>query len=120
MKTSAVNLIIKKYFKENKIKLGEVAGLLSISQSNLTERLNSTRAITIDEFMILYCNYGDDFGISIMLYYGTKMFYLEKLRMLLKHMNELKGLYEDVRQKSDNIFDILGEIEKGMNKIYTE
>jgi hypothetical protein len=48
------------------------------------------------------------------------MLYLEKLRILLKHMNELKGLYENVRQKSDDIFDILGEIEKGINKIYTE
>ena len=117
METSAVNLVIKKYFKENKIKFGEVASLLGISQSNLTERLNSTRAITIDEFMILYGYYGDNFGINVMGHYGAKMLYLEKIKFLIHHMSELKELYADVREKSDVIFNILGEIEKGMKKI---
>ena len=117
MKTSTVNLIIKKYFKENKIKLGDVANLLGISQSNLTERLNSTRAIPIDEFMILYGHYGDLFGITVMAHYGAKMLYLEKIRALILHMDELKVLYATVREKSDIIFNILDEIERGMNEI---
>ena len=117
MKTSAVNLVIKKYFKENKIKLGEVANLLGISQSNLTERLNSTRAITIDEFMILYSHYGDNFGINVMGHYGAKMLYLEKIKFLIHQMAELKDLYAMVRERSDVIFNILEEVEKGMKKI---
>jgi plasmid maintenance system antidote protein VapI len=120
MKTSTVNLVIKKYFKENKIKLGEVAELLDISQSNLTERLNSTRAITIDEFMILYGQYGDNFGLSIMSHYGAKMLYLEKIRILISHMSELKNLYGMVRATSEDIFDLLDEIESGMNEIYSD
>ena len=117
MKTSAINLVIKRYFKENKIKLGEVAELLDISQSNLTERLNSTRAITIDEFMILYSHYGDNFGLTIMAHYRAKMLYLEKIRTLIGHMSELKMLYGQVRNKSDDIFALLDEIEFGMKKL---
>lgn len=120
MKTSTVNLEIKRYFKENKIKLGEVANLLEISQSNLTERLNSTRAITMDEFMILYCYYGDNFGLTVMAHYGAKMLYLEKIRNLIQHMSELKILYGKVRERSDDIFALLGEIELGMNKMYVD
>jgi len=107
MKTSTVNLVIKRYFKENKIKLGEVAELLKISQSNLTERLNSKRAITIDEFMILYSHYGDNFGLSVMAHYRAKMLYLEKIGILIDHMSELKLLYSQVRKKSDDIFSNL-------------
>ena len=117
MKTCTANLVIKKYFKENKIKLGDVANLLGISQSNLTERLNSSRAITIDEFMILYSYFGDNFGIAVMAHYGAKMLYLEKIKDLISHMSELKELYVKVRKKSDYIFEILGEIEIGMSKI---
>jgi hypothetical protein len=117
MKTSTVNLVIKRYFKENKTKLGEVANLLHISQSNLTERLNSTRAITIDEFMILYSHYGDNFGLAVMSHYGAQMLYLEKIRNLIGHMGVLKTLYAKVREKSDEIFALLGEIEMGMNKL---
>jgi hypothetical protein len=32
-------------------------------------------------------------------------------------MSELKDLYAKVRKKSDDIFNILGEIEKGMYKM---
>jgi len=117
MKTSSVNITIKKFFKENKIKLGEVANLLGISQSNLTERLNSPRAITIDEFMILYSHYGDNFGITVITHYRAKMLYLEKIKTLIDHMGELKGMYAMVRAKSEDIFSLLGEIEEGMNRI---
>ncbi len=117
MKTARVNILIREYFKENKIKLMEVANLLGISQSNLTERLNSSRAITIDEFMLLYSTYGDDFGINIMKHYGAKMLYLEKIKMLLRHMDELQDLYVEVRDKSEEIFGIISQIERGMNKI---
>jgi len=120
MKTSAINLVIKRYFKENKIKLGEVADLLEISQSNLTERLNSTRAITMDEFIILYSHYGDNFGLTVMSHYGAKMLYLEKIRNLIQHMSELKNLYVKVRERSDDIFALLGEIEMGMDMIYDD
>ena len=97
--------------------MGDVAELLGISQSNLTERLHSSRAITLDEFMLLYATYGDNFGVNVMRNYGAKMLYMEKIRQLLQLMDELQDLYVEVRDKSEEIFEITGQIEKGMRKI---
>lgn len=112
-----VNTIIKAYFRKHKIKLKDVALLLSTSQSNLSERLNSKRSITLDEFFILYEHYGDSFAITVMQHYGSRMLFLERIKDLIVITDQLKILYNDVRDKNEQVFGILNDIDKGIHTI---
>ena len=111
MKTSAVNLVIKQYFKENKITLREVAEHLGMSQSNLTERLSSSRSITLDESFKLYKLYGDSAAIAVMRHYNSSMVCLEKIKELIAHYDELQDLFSKVRIKNEKVFEILNDID---------
>lgn len=110
-----INTIIREYFKKNKIKLKEVARLLNTSQSNLSERLNSKRSITLDEFFILYTQFGDNFAITVMEHYGSRMLFLERIKDLIAIADQLKTIYNEVREKNEQVFGILDDIEKGIN-----
>lgn len=111
-----INKKIKEFFRKNKIKFKEVSNLLNISQSNLTERLNSTRSITLDEFFTLYEHYGDEFAMIVMKHYGSRMLFLEKIKRLIRITNELKTTYEDVRTKNEEVFSVLKHIEEGIEE----
>ena len=54
MKTAGINSVVRDHLKTNKIKFGEVAKALGMSQSNFSERLRSSRSLSLDEFMVLY------------------------------------------------------------------
>ena len=112
--TSEINNVIKEYFRINKIKLKEVATHLNTSPSNLTERLNSSRAFTLDEFFTLYNAYGDGFAMAVMAHYNSRMLFLESIQELIGYYKELRELYSRVRGINDNVFGILNEIEKGI------
>lgn len=113
--TTNINSVIKDYFKKNKIRLREVADHLGMSPSNLTERLNSTRAITLDEFFYLYGIYGDGFAITIMGHYKSRMLFLERIKELIAYNHELKDLYAKVKDKNKEVFKILNDIESGIH-----
>ena len=105
-----------KITENNKVKMKDVSEHLNISQSNLTERLNSKRSITLDEFFILYQVYGDAFAITVMQHYGSRMLFLEKIKRLIEITNELKSTYEDVRNKNEEVFATLYDIKKGIEE----
>ncbi len=109
-----INIVIKDYFKKNKIRLREVADHLGMSPSNLTERLNSTRAITLDEFFNLYEIYGDGFAITIMSHYRSRMLFLERIKELIAYNHELQDMYSKVRNMNKEVFRILSDIESGI------
>jgi len=106
-----INIVIKDYFRKNKIKLREVAEHLDMSQSNLTERLSSSRSITLDEGFNLYKIYGDSFALAVMKYYNFSVLFLEKIKELIAYYDELQGLYSKVRSKNENVLEILNDIE---------
>ena len=112
--TTHINSVIKNYFKKNKIRLREVADQLGMSPSNLTERLNSTRAITLDEFFHLYEIYGDGFAITIMSHYKSRMLFLERIKELIAYNHELQDMYAKVRDMNKEVFRILNDIESGI------
>jgi transcriptional regulator with XRE-family HTH domain len=114
-KMNKINTIIREYFRNNKIKLKDVAQLLNTSQSNLSERLNSKRSITLDEFFTLYGYYGDNFAITVMEHYGSRMLFLEQIKELITITNQLKPIYNEVREKNEKVFQLLGGIEKGID-----
>lgn len=109
--TAEINIVIKDYFRKNKIKLREVAEHLDMSQSNLTERLSSSRSITLDEGFNLYKIYGDSFALAVMKYYNFSVLFLEKIKELIAYYDELQGLYSKVRSKNENVLEILNDIE---------
>lgn len=112
--TTNINGVIKDYFKKNQIRLREVADHLRMSPSNLTERLNSTRAITLDEFFYLYGIYGDGFAITIMSHYKSRMLFLERIKELIAYNHELQDLHGKVRDMNKEVFKILNDIESGI------
>lgn len=112
--TTNINGVIKDYFKKNQIRLREVADHLGMSPSNLTERLNSTRAITLDEFFYLYGIYGDGFAITIMSHYKSRMLFLERIKELIAYNHELQDLHGKVRDMNKEVFKILNDIESGI------
>jgi hypothetical protein len=117
MKASEVNGVIRNFFKNNNIKFGSVAELLGISKSNLTERFNSPRSFTLDEFMLMYARYGDNFGLAVMNHYGAQMLYLGKIRKLIGLMSDLELLFKLVKDKNKDVFEIIGQIEEGIKHI---
>lgn len=112
--TAEINMVIKDYFKKNKIKLREVAEHLDMSQSNLTERLGSSRAVTLDEFFNLYEIYGDGFAIAVMHHYKSRMLFLERIKELIAYNHDLQDLYARVRDKNKTVLKILDDIESGI------
>ena len=87
---------------------------MGMSPSNLTERLNSTRAITLDEFFNLYEIYGDGFAITIMSHYRSRMLFLERIKELIAYNHELQDMYSKVRNMNKEVFRILSDIESGI------
>ena len=110
-----INTTIKAYFKNNKIKFKDISDQLNMSQSNLSERLNSNRSITLDEFFILYKNYGDGFAMAVMQHYNSRMLFLERIKQLIKITDDLKGIHEQVKNKNEEVVEILEEIDFGIN-----
>jgi transcriptional regulator with XRE-family HTH domain len=109
--TAEINIVIKDYFKKNKIKLQKVAEHLDMSQSNLTERLSSSRSITLEESFNLYKIYGDSFALAVMKHYNSRMLCLEKIEELIAYYNELQELFSKVESKNEKVLEILNDIE---------
>lgn len=107
-----INLVIRAYFKKNKIKLKDISAHLNISQSNLSERLNSKRSITLDQFFTLYKIYGDSFAIAVTQHYKSKIVFLEKIMHLTQISDELKAMHIAIHNKNNEVCDILEEMDQ--------
>ena len=46
---------------------------------------------------------------------GSRMLFLERIKELIKVTDQLKGIYREVQQKNDQIFEILDDIEQGID-----
>ena len=98
-----INQTIKDYFKKRGIPLRSVAKILEISQSNLTNRLNSERSITTDELFKLINNYGDHLGFVVMKHYGQKVPFESKYIKLIEMLEHWSNYCQDLKELTDKI-----------------
>ena len=50
-----------------------------------------------------------------MQHYGSRMLFLERIKELIKVTDQLKGIYREVQQKNNQVFEILDDIEQGID-----
>ena len=53
--------------------------------------------------------------MTVMQHYGSRMLYLERIKDLIAITGQLKGIYQEVRDKNDQVFEILDDIGKGID-----
>ena len=116
MRTNKYNVVLKEFFRQNKIPLKEVACVLGISQSNLTERLQSSRPINSDEWSLLYKRYGGSFAYEFFRYYEVSPLFLDDLKEIVEIHDELNVLYRQVQERNDRLKDLFIMIEKTIEK----
>lgn len=117
MEIAGINIVVRDYLKKNKIKFGEVAEALGMSQSNFSERLRSTRSLSLDEFMVLYKMCGSSFAGEMMAYYKMPLMFQNELKEITEILMWLKPVYKQVLEKNNRVFEIIEQISNTMGKL---
>ena len=90
------NQELRNYFRDNDIRLKEVANILNINQSTLSERLKSDTCLNVESFLILAKAYGYDIIELASDYFGFTPMYKEEI-------DEINKLWEKVHDSMNNI-----------------
>lgn len=109
-----LNSAIRSYFKENGIKLVELAKIWNIQPSSVSKKIDSPNCITIDEWMLLFERFEE--GILPMLE-DLYPFYagwsnddrVKVLEIKLKNAEELMKQTMRMKEEQDKLIAMLGE-----------
>lgn len=108
--------MLRDFFRQYKIPLKELASVLGVSQSNLTERLQSSRPINADEWSLLYKRYGGSFSDEFFRYYEVSPLFLDDLKEIVDIHDELNVLFRQVQEKNKRLKDLFNKIQETIEK----